>query len=297
MTFWQGLAISILAETTDVGGGGTDEWAMSAQNFLICLEMLLFSIAHFYCFPTDEWEENYKTKQTRANLSETIAFGDFVSDIKLILRSSGHKKKKKLKNQDPSEPTVPEEDEDDNGDGGENGDDIERGGGGGGGSTGEEDTSVGSDITGTSSLDNNNNATNNKSLAAAIAKNLENPDDDPEIEEARQRLLHNDILSALAFDPPTPLPSRRHPDENSETADGMRTPINLRGGHINHNDDDGAVNERTGLLSGEESPPSLHVTSSVNSDEMLRPSLFTSLAELSAEGDKSNDNDGRNQGV
>ena len=60
MTFWQGLAITVLAETTDVGGKDAEEWAMSAQNFLICLEMLLFSIAHFYCFPTDEWEEDYK---------------------------------------------------------------------------------------------------------------------------------------------------------------------------------------------------------------------------------------------
>jgi hypothetical protein len=51
MTFWQGLAISILAQTTDVGGQDEVEWAQSAQNFLICLEMLLFSIAHFYCFP------------------------------------------------------------------------------------------------------------------------------------------------------------------------------------------------------------------------------------------------------
>jgi hypothetical protein len=51
MTFWQGLAISVLAQTTSVGGQDQDEWAKSAQNFLICLEMLLFSIAHFYCFP------------------------------------------------------------------------------------------------------------------------------------------------------------------------------------------------------------------------------------------------------
>ena len=58
MTFWQGVAIAVLAETTDLGGANnnqTDEWAKSSQNFLICLEMLLFSIAHFYCFPVEEW--------------------------------------------------------------------------------------------------------------------------------------------------------------------------------------------------------------------------------------------------
>jgi hypothetical protein len=39
MTFWQGLAITILAQTTDVGGSNYEdatEWAQSAQNFLIC---------------------------------------------------------------------------------------------------------------------------------------------------------------------------------------------------------------------------------------------------------------------
>ena len=60
MTFWQGLAISVLAQTTDVGGQDEAEWAKSAQNFLICLEMLLFSIAHFYCFPVrDDGHSNH----------------------------------------------------------------------------------------------------------------------------------------------------------------------------------------------------------------------------------------------
>lgn len=86
MTFWQGLAISILARTTDVGGQDADEWAQSAQNFLICLEMLLFSIAHFYCFPTDEWEEGYRVKHSQGKFGDSIALGDFFSDLKLILR-------------------------------------------------------------------------------------------------------------------------------------------------------------------------------------------------------------------
>lgn len=85
MTFWQGLAIVVLAETTDVGGGKSDEWAKSAQNFMICLEMLLFSIAHFYCFPTEEWNPDYRARVSRG-LNETLAFGDFVQDLKLILK-------------------------------------------------------------------------------------------------------------------------------------------------------------------------------------------------------------------
>lgn len=90
MTFWQGLAISLLAQTTDMGGanadGGSEEWAKSAQNFLICLEMLLFSIAHFYCFPTDEWEEGYRVKHSQGQFGDSIALGDFFSDLKLLLK-------------------------------------------------------------------------------------------------------------------------------------------------------------------------------------------------------------------
>ena len=81
----QGLAITVLAETTDVGGGKSDEWAKSAQNFMICLEMLLFSIAHFYCFPTEEWNPDYRARASRG-LGESLAFGDFVQDLKLILK-------------------------------------------------------------------------------------------------------------------------------------------------------------------------------------------------------------------
>ena len=36
MTFWQGSALTILAETTDVGGGGdASEWSEQIQNFLM----------------------------------------------------------------------------------------------------------------------------------------------------------------------------------------------------------------------------------------------------------------------
>jgi len=112
VTVWQGLALSILAETTDVGGEKSDEWAKSgafntltdlytddyfwlnsplpppdtlAQNFLICLEMLLFSIAHFYCFPTEEWNPDYRARATRG-FTESLALGDFLQDVKLILK-------------------------------------------------------------------------------------------------------------------------------------------------------------------------------------------------------------------
>ena len=90
MTFWQGLAISLLADLTEVGGDNAEDWAKSAQNFLICLEMLLFSIAHFYCFPTEEWEEGYRVKHTRAAFGDSMALWDFFQDLQLVLRYVQH---------------------------------------------------------------------------------------------------------------------------------------------------------------------------------------------------------------
>eukprot|EP00536_Pseudo-nitzschia_multiseries_P013712 jgi/Psemu1/245561/estExt_Genewise1.C_6030027 len=111
MTFWQGMALKIMAETTDVGGGGetADQWSEQVQNFLICLEMLLFSIAHFYCFPVDEWQPGYKVNYRKAKFGETMALNDFFTDLKIILSNGGHNKKKRSKK--PSESTIEEEDD------------------------------------------------------------------------------------------------------------------------------------------------------------------------------------------
>ena len=101
MTFWQGLAIAILAasigeSTPNVGSDDAELWAKQAQNFLICLEMLLFSIAHFYCFPTEEWEEGYRPVVSDAKFGDQLALNDFFQDIKLLARQ-GKKKKSKEK--------------------------------------------------------------------------------------------------------------------------------------------------------------------------------------------------------
>lgn len=131
MTFWQGITISFLANATDLlsSGGeavrpaddGNDEeqvetWAKQAQNFLICLEMLGFSIAHFYCFPVEEWEEGYRPVEDTSKFGDNMALGDFVHDLKLILQHKEKKKRiakeraSKLKSDD-SISTVLEEDE------------------------------------------------------------------------------------------------------------------------------------------------------------------------------------------
>mmetsp|Transcript_37316 Transcript_37316/g.81805 ORF Transcript_37316/g.81805 Transcript_37316/m.81805 type:complete len:663 (-) Transcript_37316:2911-4899(-) len=100
LTFWQGLAIAILAETIgdttpNVGNSDPELWAKQAQNFLICLEMLLFSIAHFYCFPTDEWEDGYRPVVSDSKFGDQLALHDFFQDLKLVARQGKKKKKKK----------------------------------------------------------------------------------------------------------------------------------------------------------------------------------------------------------
>mmetsp|Transcript_2911 Transcript_2911/g.5452 ORF Transcript_2911/g.5452 Transcript_2911/m.5452 type:complete len:703 (+) Transcript_2911:225-2333(+) len=94
MTFWQSVVIGFLATSTNIASGAKqddsgdpDIWGKQAQNFLICLEMLLFSIAHFYCFPTEEWEEGYRPAiEKKMSAGDNLAFGDFISDLKLIMR-------------------------------------------------------------------------------------------------------------------------------------------------------------------------------------------------------------------
>lgn len=60
-----------------------------------------------YCFPTDEWEPGYKVRASQSKFGDSIAFGDFVQDLKLILRSN------KAKNRKPKVKTIREEGEDD----------------------------------------------------------------------------------------------------------------------------------------------------------------------------------------
>lgn len=58
--------------------------AAQIQNFLICLEMLFFSIAHWCVFPAEEWEPDYRP---RHYAKPGIGLGDFVSDMSYIMAS------------------------------------------------------------------------------------------------------------------------------------------------------------------------------------------------------------------
>lgn len=84
LTFWQGLAISILVH---LDGNKNDnksdrEQAQSIQSLLICLEMLFFSLAHWCVFPPEEWEPGYRPKQMAR---PGLGFRDFGKDVRVIM--------------------------------------------------------------------------------------------------------------------------------------------------------------------------------------------------------------------
>jgi Organic solute transporter Ostalpha len=81
-------------ETLDEGAGDSSdksqqtpyERAEQIQNFLICLEMLFFSIAHWCVFPAEEWEPDYRPQESYAKPG--IGLKDFAKDISYIVSSS-----------------------------------------------------------------------------------------------------------------------------------------------------------------------------------------------------------------
>jgi len=102
LTFWQGLAITILYRIVhkddEISADTSSErsFQQDAQNFLITVEMLIASLAHFYVFPHEEWAPGYKPakQEDKQKFGETLALRDFVSDLKLLVGSKKKKKKK-----------------------------------------------------------------------------------------------------------------------------------------------------------------------------------------------------------
>jgi hypothetical protein len=76
---------------------------MQAQNFLICLEMLFSAVAHCFIFSPDEWAPGYREReearrknyQETAGFGDSVAFGDFINDIKLVMASKAMRKRRK----------------------------------------------------------------------------------------------------------------------------------------------------------------------------------------------------------
>jgi hypothetical protein len=105
LTFWQGIAISFIANAVYSQAEFEDfnalEWSKEAQSFLICLEMFMFAIAHCFVFPTEEWEPGYRGREKRrikAKFGDNLALRDFVKDVKLVMM------KKQLKSPTHSSP-------------------------------------------------------------------------------------------------------------------------------------------------------------------------------------------------
>ncbi|GKY93294.1 hypothetical protein MPSEU_000296900 [Mayamaea pseudoterrestris] len=285
MTFWQGLVISTVATMTDAGGDDAEEWAKSAQNFLICIEMLAFSIAHFYCFPTDEWQEGYRVKQSQSAFGDSIALGDFLNDVRLILSSSeaktGSKKKKHLDNG-----SIPEGDE-------RHDDDLE--------------SSPGTHVTanGSSSHDTQDDDTEAASvstaednprlaLARALEESLGIAGDDPDIIEAKERLLASNILRPDFFDnlgdhdfgasfwqEPDANEHNTDTDRKNTLASGAITDADVEAitepphTPLHRSSSDDSDDDGDDLSSTDSNPDDLQA-----SVEPLRPSVFTKIASI-----------------
>mmetsp|Transcript_4798 Transcript_4798/g.9786 ORF Transcript_4798/g.9786 Transcript_4798/m.9786 type:complete len:500 (-) Transcript_4798:58-1557(-) len=99
MTFWQGVVISIIFHANNNIDDDDDDGNTSStpnnnpnsitspqkiQSILICMEMLLFSIAHFCVFPAEEWEEGYKIRYYEG---PGFGFQDFAEDVSMIIDS------------------------------------------------------------------------------------------------------------------------------------------------------------------------------------------------------------------
>eukprot|EP00591_Stephanopyxis_turris_P002353 CAMPEP_0195512042 /NCGR_PEP_ID=MMETSP0794_2-20130614/4151_1 /TAXON_ID=515487 /ORGANISM="Stephanopyxis turris, Strain CCMP 815" /LENGTH=216 /DNA_ID=CAMNT_0040639759 /DNA_START=669 /DNA_END=1319 /DNA_ORIENTATION=- len=66
-TWWQGLAIVILQDQgfiKDIGTWNADEVAKGLQDYLVCLEMLLFAVAHSYTFTHQEYSGTHHQPAT-----------------------------------------------------------------------------------------------------------------------------------------------------------------------------------------------------------------------------------------
>lgn len=83
-SFWQDILLQIMS-----GWGLIDSTGASQiQNLLICIEMFMASIAHFYVFPHHEWKKGYQ-KAKSVSLTTTLALPDFVTDVRQIASRRG----------------------------------------------------------------------------------------------------------------------------------------------------------------------------------------------------------------
>jgi hypothetical protein len=105
MTFWQGMTIHIIAKFIYQVENPVD-WSRRVQNFVICLEMLFFAVAHVFVFPTEEWKPGYRPKErVKGKLGDNIGIHDFVKDVKHMVKTrKRHKVRRDRRQQGASGP-------------------------------------------------------------------------------------------------------------------------------------------------------------------------------------------------
>ena len=63
------------------------QYVPAIQNFLICIEMFIAAVIHFFVFPPVEWRVTYRAipgaPTSGSALGDNLAVHDFVSDLKV----------------------------------------------------------------------------------------------------------------------------------------------------------------------------------------------------------------------
>jgi hypothetical protein len=94
-TFWQSVGIQILGSMNLLD----DKAGQQIQNLLICIEMLVASLAHYYIFPYHEWQKDYQRRSQHEkaassskgiSLRDPFAFKDFGKDVKSLVTPWEH---------------------------------------------------------------------------------------------------------------------------------------------------------------------------------------------------------------
>lgn len=115
-SFWQGIALSIavqLGVLTDIEGFTAHEQATGLQDFLICLEMVIASIAHYFVFSykeytdpvTDVTEYQVLRNPFLRNFGDVVDFRDLLSDAKARF-SGGRDFERELRDSEPLLPSA-----------------------------------------------------------------------------------------------------------------------------------------------------------------------------------------------
>lgn len=106
MTFWQKMVLSLVvnlgySDKFDSQEAAND-FVVQAQNFLICLEMLFSAVAHCFVFTPDEWADGYREREEQRqgrvpvhSFGDSVALGDFINDVKIVMSSKRRRRKLK----------------------------------------------------------------------------------------------------------------------------------------------------------------------------------------------------------